>query len=225
MTDWYQALVAEALTRDRRAVRTLVKELEPVVHARVARVLLRRGAGRAHDIKEEVKDLVQHVFAHLFAKDGHVLRQWDPVRGLSLQNFVGLIAEREVTTLLRSRRQSAWQVEEPTVPEGFEQNAMNADGPEEISASRELLVDLLAAVRATFSEEAIEIFQWLIIEERTVDEVCALTGKSAGAVYAWRIRLERRVAELAKEILSDRKPRDRAARQMFLKVLATEEGQ
>ncbi|WP_437313622.1 RNA polymerase sigma factor [Sorangium sp. So ce385] len=225
MTNWYQTLVVQAQTRDRRAVHTLVKDLEPVVRARVARVLLRRGAGRAHDLREEVRDLVQHVFAHLFAKDCHVLRQWDPEGRASLHNFVGLIAEREAITLLRSRRQSPWQVEEPTVPEDFERGAIDADGPEDISASREVLTELLAAVRAQFSEEALEMFELLVVEERSVEEVCALTGKSAEAIYKWRIRLGQRVAQLAKKILSDRQPPGRIAKHMRLNPVEPEERQ
>ncbi|WP_148313365.1 RNA polymerase sigma factor [Sorangium cellulosum] len=223
MTDSYQTLVAQALKGNRDAARTLVKDLEPVIHARVARVLLWRGAGHVHYLREEVRDLVQHVFAHLFANEGHALREWSPAGGASLHNFVGKIAENEAMSQLRSRRRSPWQVEQPTVPEDFDKEVMDADGPEEVSASREMVVRLLAAVRADFNQEALEIFQLLIVEERPVDEVCALTGKSRDAVYKARSRVVERASELAKKILSDHKPCRRVGKEISLNPAEHEE--
>ena len=78
--------------------------LTPVIQARVARTLLahrsRLAGGR--DVRQEVEDLSQDVFLALFDRDGHVLRSWEPERGLSLENFVGLVAERQVLSFLRS---------------------------------------------------------------------------------------------------------------------------
>jgi len=49
----------------------------------------RSAAGR--DVRQEVADLIQEVFMALFADDARVLRSWQPERGLSLDNFVGLV--------------------------------------------------------------------------------------------------------------------------------------
>ena len=46
-------------------------------------------AGR--DIRQEVEDLSQEVFLQLFAEGGRVLATWQPERGLTLLNFVGLV--------------------------------------------------------------------------------------------------------------------------------------
>ncbi|WP_438023403.1 RNA polymerase sigma factor [Sorangium sp. So ce233] len=194
----------QALARDRRAVRRLIDELSPIVQSRVARRLLRRGFAHSRDLREEVKDLTQHVFVVLFADDGRVLRQWSPERGLSLANFVGLVAEREVSTVLRSRRKSPWR-EEDALPDDFDfDRGGSIEGePEQLTASREILSAVLAAVRAQLSDAGVELFEWLIVDERPIDDVCAMTGKSPDAVYAWRSRLGRLVVKIAGEIMRD----------------------
>ncbi len=68
--------------------------------------------GRGRDARQEVKDLTQHVLMILFAEEGRALLRWDPDGGASFANFVGLIAEREIASILRSRRRSPG--EEPT---------------------------------------------------------------------------------------------------------------
>ncbi|WP_437935120.1 RNA polymerase sigma factor [Sorangium sp. So ce341] len=202
MTDSDRRLMEQALARDRRAVRQLIDELSPIVQARVARRLLRRGLAQSRDLREEVKDLTQHVFVVLFAGDGRVLRQWSPERGLSLANFVGLVAEREVSTVLRSRRKSPWR-EEDALPDDFDRGEGTEGEPEQLTASREILRAVLAAVRAQLSDDGVALFEWLIVDERPIDDVCALTGKSPDAVYAWRSRLGRLVVKVAGEIMRD----------------------
>src|SRR5258707_14864714 len=90
--------------------------LTPVIHAGVARTLLARRSLLAggRNVREEVKDLSQDVFLALFADDARVLRSWQPERGLSLENFVGLVAERLAVSILRSQRRSPWS-SDPTL--------------------------------------------------------------------------------------------------------------
>jgi len=54
------ALVRQALARDRSAIRVIVDALTPVIQARAARALLRRGP---RDVKAEVEDITQNVSA------------------------------------------------------------------------------------------------------------------------------------------------------------------
>jgi DNA-directed RNA polymerase specialized sigma24 family protein len=99
-------LIRRALTGDPTALTELVAVLTPVIQARVARTLLARrhrlACGR--DVRQEVEDLSQDVFLTLFSRDSRVLRDWQPERGLSLESFVGLVAERQVLSFLRSGR-------------------------------------------------------------------------------------------------------------------------
>src|SRR6185503_6782407 len=114
------ALVAGALaaardqggrSRDGLALERLVQLLTPVIQARVARTLYRRrwGRGGGYNVRQDVEDLTQDVFLKLFANDGRVLRSWRQERGLSLENFIGLVAEFHTISYLRSGRRNPWK--------------------------------------------------------------------------------------------------------------------
>jgi RNA polymerase sigma-70 factor (ECF subfamily) len=195
--------IARALASDREAVQSLVAELTPVIQARAARCLLRRrqGAG-GRDVREELRDLTQHVFLALFADDGRFLRDWSPDGGASLENFVGLIAERQILSLLRSRRRNPW-TDVPTEAEEIEVRSPADPGPEIPTLSRDLLRRVIERAEVELSERGVEMLHWLVLEERAVEEVCALTGMKPEAVYAWRSRLGQRLRTIAAEIVSD----------------------
>lgn len=197
------ATVKQAIARDRQAVREIVDALTPVIQARVARALLRRkSATSGRDVRQEVEDLTQEVFLRLFADNARALRQWDPDRGLSLLNFAGLLAEREVSSILRSRTKSPF-TEDPTEHEDLDGSTDSDRGPERVVASRETLVAVLGILKERLSDRGLELFHWLIIEERSAEEVCTITGMSADAVYAWRSRLGKLVREIGAGLVSD----------------------
>jgi RNA polymerase sigma factor (sigma-70 family) len=194
--------VGRALSRERDALRSLVEALTPIVRTRVARVLLRRApASSGRNIRQEVEDLTQEVFVALFAHDGRMLRAWEPQRGLSLENFVGFIAERQVTSILRTARRSPW-TEDPTQTEAL-------DGPDDRAsvelrlASRQELEMLLDRMREELSPLGLSLFEQLYLQQRSAAEVCARTGMSRDAVYAWQSRLGRLVRRLGAEITSN----------------------
>jgi len=203
-------LVEQALASEPAALTRLVAVLTPVIQARVARALLARryrlASGR--DIREEVADLTQEIFHGLFARDAHVLRSWQAERGLSLENFVGLVAERQVVSFLRSGKRNPSQ-EEPMV-DHFDAPAADP-GPEEITASREQLHLLLDRLREEESPRGWQLFDLLFIRELSIPEVKAASGLSDDAVYAWRSRLRQRaqrlLAELSGNAFSPRKTR------------------
>lgn len=196
-------LLAAALGGDADAATRLVAALTPIVQARVARVLLRReAAGRGREVRQELEDIAQEVFAALFAERGRLLRLWDPARGLSLANFVGLLAEREAVSLLRSGRRSPW-TEDPTEDAALTDAAGGVGDAEVRVASRELLTCLLDRLRAELSPKALQLFVWLMVEQLDVEEVCRRGDLSTDAVYAWRSRLSRLLRVMAAEISSD----------------------
>jgi RNA polymerase sigma-70 factor (ECF subfamily) len=195
-------LVDRALAGDGEAVDTLVEQLQPVIQARVARVVLARRAGGS-PVRQQVEDLTQEVFLSLFAGQGRVLRSWAPDRGLSLANFVGLVAARRAISLLRGGH--AGVLDEELDDEGFEPESEAAD-PELASAGREELRRLLDRLRGDLSPQGWQVFSLLYMEERSVEEVMAATGLSADAVYAWRSRLRRRALRIAAELRSGPQP-------------------
>ena len=192
-------LLDRALSGDATATRELVALVLPVVQVRVARVLSRRRARSGRDVRQEVEDLAQEVFAALFENDGRVLRVWDPARGLALASFCGLVAEREAASILRSGRRSPW-TEDATPVEDLERGVGSAADAELGASSREQLERLAERLRQELSPRGLELFQRLIVEEEPVDAVCASTGMSADAVYAWRSRLGKLARKIALEI-------------------------
>jgi RNA polymerase sigma-70 factor, ECF subfamily len=192
-------LVRRALAGEPAAQTQLVALLTPVIQARVARTLwARRSLLRAgRTVREEVEDLSQDTFLALFDRDARVLRRWQPERGLSLENFVGLVAERLTLSFLRSGRRNPqqeirWMDDEP------EPEAPDSD-PEEVVAGREQLALLLDRLKEEVSPLGCWLFDLLYIQELSVPEVREATGLSADAVYAWRSRLGR----LARKLLTE----------------------
>src|SRR5690348_16540813 len=121
-------LVAEALRGDPLALRSLIDRLLPVVQHRVARALHRAGAAsrQNRDLRQEVEDFTQEVLAALFEDHARRLRSWDPARGLSLENYVGLVTERGVASRLRRGRKNPF-FEEPSPEEALEEAAGAAE--------------------------------------------------------------------------------------------------
>lgn len=196
-----QELVQRALTRDPAAVAALVRRMAPVVHVRVARALSRRRVeARGRDLRADMEDMVQEVFAALFESDGRALRAWHPERGLSLENFVGLLAEREVVSILRSGRRNPW-TEDPTLDTTL--NELDTDqqsSAEGRVASRQRLDQLMDRLRERLSPLGLHYFRLLFVEERGVAEVAEETSSTTDALYAWRSRLGRLVKQLAREL-------------------------
>jgi RNA polymerase sigma-70 factor (ECF subfamily) len=202
VTEGTSELVERALARDGEALRALVDALTPVIQARVARALLRRAASASgRNIRQEVADLTQDVFAALFAEQGKALRAWKPERGLSLANFVGFVAERQVASILRTTRRSPW-TEDPTLMEELD-TPEDAPSVELRLESQQMLEALLDRLREELSPLGLSLFELIFIQQRTVPEVCAQTGMSREAVYAWQSRLGRLCRKLGAELLSD----------------------
>jgi RNA polymerase sigma factor (sigma-70 family) len=212
MDDTIQDEVRRALAGDEPALTRLVRTLTPVIQSRVARSLLLRRTGTAagRNIRQEVEDIVQEIFLVLFAEEGRVLRSWQPERGLSLLNFVGLVAERQTASILRSGKRSPWK-EDPTLVEDMDQAAPTPEsGPEEAAASREQLKLLLHRLTVELSPLGRHLFDLLFLRELPLEEVTRETGLSSDAVYAWRSRLRRLARRLLDESSSETrlKPRN-----------------
>ncbi len=195
-------LVSQALAGHEPALASLVDLLTPVVQARVARALLaHRPPGGGRSIREQVEDLTQEVFLTLFADGARVLKTWNSDRGLSLENFVGLVAQRRAISMLRTGKRSPWK-EDPTLDDELDGAAPDPD-PEERTASREHLRLLLGRLKEELSPLGWRLFDLLLVRERSVKEVRAETGMSRDAVYAWRSRLRKLARRLLDEIVSD----------------------
>jgi RNA polymerase sigma factor (sigma-70 family) len=195
-TEAQAALIARALRREPPAVRALVDLLSPLISRRVTTALWRRDPRR--DFRTEAQDMTQEVFMSLFAGDGKALRAWDPTRG-SLATFVGLLAQHQVSSILRTGRTSPWN-DDPTEASAFERIDDAGPTPEAVIGSRERVTTLLDRVRQRLSPEGLLLFQRLILDEQSMDELAAATGMSRDALYQRKTRFLKLVREVAAEI-------------------------
>lgn len=202
MSDSLSELLDGALQGDPRITRAFVGQLRPIVQARVARVLLRfSGKAGGRDVRQEVDDLTQEIFAQLFTDQARVLRNWSPAKGLSLANFVGLVAQRHATKVLMSARRSPWS-EDPMLGPDLERVSGTTHDERGI-LQRDLLVRVVRQLRAELSPQANLLFEVLLVERRPIPEVAELTGLSPAALYQWRSRLVKRVRKIAAQWVSD----------------------
>ena len=123
----------------------------------------------------------------------------DPARGMSLDSFVGLLAQHQVISLLRNGRTSAWR-EEPTEVEQLDGFSGGTRSPDAIISSREYLQRLLDRVRDSLSPRNLELFQRIIIDEEAMETLIAETGMTRDALYQWKSRFLRLVRTLSSEI-------------------------
>lgn len=201
-------MLDQALAGSPLAVRRLTEALMPVVHFRAARQLMRLGtAASGRDVRQEVEDMVQDIFYELFRDDARRLRSWDPTRGLSLENYVGMIAEQRVIATLRSGRRSPWTdqpAEAETLDAGVAAMPRRTTAPTEAVASdRERLTAIVSALQQSVSPTGFRVFEMLFVEQAEVEEVCAELGMQPGAVYTWRSRLRAKAAEIAERLDED----------------------
>lgn len=188
-----------ALGGDAVAMQALIDDIAPIVQVRVARALLRRRSqARGRDLRQDLEDLVQEVFAALFAQGGKALRMWDPARNLSFGAFVGFLAEREVGMRMRTGKRNPW-TEDPTMDEHLVSLSGNESTVEATIISRDLLARIGERLRERLSPRGRQYFQLLFIDHLDVQEVADETGTTPAALYAWRNRLSKLLRELKTE--------------------------
>ncbi|MCA9622084.1 MAG: sigma-70 family RNA polymerase sigma factor [Myxococcales bacterium] len=192
-----------ALEGDEAARRALVTRLLPVVRVRIARALARLPRpGRGGGLQEILEDLTQDVFEHLLREDGRVLRGWDAERGLSLENFVGLIAEQRVAAALRTKCRNPW-LEEPTDAPALDAILPTTAASDQRLAARQVLKQVVARMDAGLSEKGQLLFRRLFLEEEPAADVAEELGMTPAAVHAWSSRLRRRLREVLAEVAEE----------------------
>ncbi|HET9953587.1 MAG TPA: hypothetical protein VFQ61_03740 [Polyangiaceae bacterium] len=193
MVDEDVALVRRVLGGEAEAHAEFVRRLSHVVRHRVARVLMGAGAkpGSTRS-RQALLDLMQEVYVVLLDRKGRVLSTWDPARGLSLENFVGLVAEREAIAFQRSGRRSAW-AEQPT--DDLVDHTLLRTSPEDEAAAKEQLELLLEHLSERLSPQGLLLFEALFVSETPVPEICTLFATTPTAVYNFRARLKQVVSD------------------------------
>ena len=190
---------------DPQAVDALIDALLPIVQKRVVRVLWRKSKRPSLEIRrQDIEDLMQDVLASLFANNGRVLRAWCPDGSLSFANFVGMVTERQVVSILRIRKRNPW-VEHATHHTELEA-LVGTTTPEQDGdlANKDLLRTLLGELRTRLDPTRWRLFELLFLDERTIEEVAVETGLTEAAVYKRRTRLRNVARELAAQLVQER---------------------
>jgi len=199
-------LVRRALEGESAARHALVVRLSPVVQRRVCRPLASSSAARGRPAERgEVLDLTQQILLLLFDRDARVLRSWDPSRGLSLLNFVGLVAEREAKAILRSGRRSAW-AERPTADDEVSALALDDRGPEDELVSREELTKIWHRLEEELSPRGMELFRALLIDQLSIEELSERFNMSSNALYTFRSRLRQQLHAIREQLTATPEP-------------------
>lgn len=173
--DMDRASIRAALSGDENALRRIVDLLAPVVQARVARALARRGAEQRPRLRHELEDYTQEAFAELFSAGGRALASWDPNAGRSLQNYVGQRVEWFMASRLRNAQLPLMAAEVAAGPAAIEQ--------------RDSVRHVLAGIERKWSQFGVRLFYLLFVLQAPSKEVGAELGLSCDAVDQWRFRL------------------------------------
>lgn len=193
-------LIERALDGDRGAARLIVQRLMPVIRATLAARLNRIRRWRTP--WGDVDDYAQEIWLRLWAEDARRLLAFDPSRGLSIESYVAMLADREFSGLLR--HESAVKRggnNLAAAPEAVD--VLTAPGPD---PERQLVVrDQGEALGAWLARHlparGLGIFRCLYSDGRSTNETARLMGCSPQVVYNWqhRIRTLAREFQLAQQ--------------------------
>lgn len=189
------AHVARALDGDPALAHALLSELSRVVNRRVRRTLwLRRGpAGLAH-----ADDLSQDALAALLERGGRRLRAWDPGRGASLGGFVDRVTFNLVQSWLRSPRRG-W-LETACDPDVLGEVVASDDvSPERAAVAKELVDRVLDRIHEALDTRERALFQALVVDDVSIEDLSGSHGLSTGALYVRRSRLRRLARDIARD--------------------------
>lgn len=178
-------LIEQTLAGDPEAKQALVKRLLPIIEGRVV-----RRVGRGSD----VQDLVQEVWLALFEQGGRKLRAYRPDRGATLEQFVGLITEREVVEMFRRRsaqkRGGHLQAVSTNEPRGANLELVTSHpGPEEQVVSKNLAARLWARLEKQLAPRGKLVFRLLYTDGLEPGEVARALGVNLQVVYNWQHKI------------------------------------
>src|SRR5271156_3940218 len=184
--DELSELIARVRNSDEEAARELVQRLYPVVIRIVRNHLPRR---------ESEEDLTQEIFLKIFAK----LHQYRA--DMPFEHWVSRISVNTCIDHLRKQRNrpefrwSDFSEDQQAILENLKENSSQPpeQSPEE---SRELLNRLLLTLKPA---ERL-IVQWLYLEEKSVADICDLTGWKTSKVKVTAFRARQKLAAAVKRL-------------------------
>ncbi len=182
-------LIVRAASGARAARTALARRLDPTIRARVARVLQRLTPAQAGD----ADDIAQQVWCTLLKDDARQLRAYEPGRGISLEAYVGMVAEREVRNHIAAactRKRGADRRVTLTDAVAM-QTACSGPTPEASVMTRDL-VDRLGDVLAhRFPERALNVMSLCMAGAEAPNQAASALNMPSQQVYNWMFQLRR----------------------------------
>ncbi|MEL6758765.1 MAG: RNA polymerase sigma factor [Myxococcota bacterium] len=186
--------VRRALDGNRRAQREVVHRLMPIVQARARLALGVSGRSRVYASAE---DLAQDVWTHLWADKGVRLLRYRDDYGLSLEGYVGVIAARQITSLLRkenaARRGGRHQMAAVS-PDEVDSGPQS--DPEIQASARQLNGRIEDYVEHELPRKGQLVFRYVFTDELSPRETADALGVSLQVVYNWQHRIRAHIRTL-----------------------------
>lgn len=177
------------------AVRLLTRRLNPVMQARILRVLRKLTPGHLDD----AGDVLQAAWVALLKDGGRQLLAFDPARGISLEAYAGMIAEREVRNHIQHQSAQMRRPDDGFAPlDDAAEHQASSPTPEEDLVGRDLEARLLAHLEAALPPKGQAVFRLIYTDGRSVEDTARMLGANVQVVYNW----QHRVRTLAREFLA-----------------------
>jgi DNA-directed RNA polymerase specialized sigma24 family protein len=187
--------IRRAFAGDAALKHALAETIIDIVHREVASTLSRMAVGCGRDPRQDVDDLTQSVLVTLFEQGGHILRAWDPARGMGLPGFVALVARRRVLRVMTGFRGNLWSVT-PTACELLDRcPELQRDELADVEHALELDATL-ARLDRWLDVRGRRLFHAIYVEQRDIRDVCVAESMTADAVHAWAARVRHKLREL-----------------------------
>jgi RNA polymerase sigma factor (sigma-70 family) len=173
------ALLPRVIERDETATRALVERLHPLVE-RIVRAHLPRG--------EDERDLEQDIFLKILSR----LESWSGT--VPFEHWVSRVSVNACIDMLRARKSRPAVVWSDL---SEEQQHLLEQTPSEHSAPREQLAwELLQRLMESLAPAERALLRWLELEQKSIAEVCQLTGWNSGVVRIRAFRARRKLKKL-----------------------------
>jgi RNA polymerase sigma factor (sigma-70 family) len=182
-------LIARATAGDAKSRAGLAARLDPAIRGRVERVLRRLTPGWA----EDTDDVAQAVWVVLLKNDARQLRAFAPERGISLEAYVAMIAEREVRNHIAhataAKRGAGRRA--PLTDEIAALAVAPTPSPEEQAVATDLAESLVEALVLHFPERARNVMTLCFERDEGADAAARALQLPSQQVYNWVFRLRK----------------------------------
>ncbi len=175
-------------------INALILYIVPDIHAGVGAVAFKY---KIHPIsRADIEDLIHDIILLILAEPARFLDNCQKAASEdACHQLIRLFAYSKTRELLRRKRLRT-QREPSFDPNILHEMAQSSSFCERwINVANEFRC-MITAMRCRLKARGFQIFIWLFVEERTVEEVQALTGLNPAAIHQWR----RRLRVMAKEI-------------------------